>query len=274
MSTSAAKTAHPPGLGMGHRARCIWTIARLLLLELYRRRDVYVALFLGVLVVIPLTAVNLFGVEGTVRYLSEVSLLLIWIVSVVVGISMAARQLPAELQRRTILPLLSKPIRRSDVVIGKFLGAGLATGSAILIFYLLFVALAVTKDLSLGAAFVQAILLHVGFCFLLSAVTLLGSVLFTPSANVTVVTVVVAGMLLFGERLPRLAEQSPGVGAGALRAIHWIGPHFEFFDLRLRVVHGWPAAPWTAVVLALLYSAAYSGVVLGLACLLFRRKPL
>lgn len=274
-SAPAAATAPEPSrLGLGHRLRCILAVARLLLLQLYRRRDLYVALFLGLLVVVPLASVNLFGVEGVVRYLSEVSLLLIWIVSIVICISMTARQLPEELERRTILPLLSKPVRRSDVLLGKLLGASLATGSAVLLFYAFFVVLALTKGLALGAPFVQAMLLHLGFCVLLAAITLLGSVLLTAAANVTVVTVLTVGMLLFGERLPHFAGQSSGIGAGVLRVIHWIGPHFEFFDLRLRVIHDWPPASWGAVLLALLYAAVYSGAVMTAACLIFRRKAL
>ena len=133
-ATQPSPTSEAPRLGLRHRLRCVLAVARLLLLQLYRRRDVYVALFLGLLVVVPLASINLFGVEGVVRYLSEVSLLLVWIVSIVICISMTARQLPEELERRTILPLLSKPVRRSDVLLGKLLGAGLATGSAVLLF--------------------------------------------------------------------------------------------------------------------------------------------
>ena len=59
-----------------------------------------------------------------------------------------------------------------------------------------------------------------------------------------------------------------------LRVIHWFGPHFEFFDLRLRVIHDWPPASWGAVLLALLYAAVYSAAVMTVACLVFRRKSL
>ena len=233
-----------------------------------------VALVLALLVVVPLASINLFGVEGVVRYLGEISLLLIWAVSIILGMSMAARQIPRELEARTVYPLLAKPIRRSDLVLGKFLGAGLATTAAVLLFYLFFVLLCLSKGLVLGPALAQAILLHIGFCFLLSALTVLGSTVFTPSANLTCVSVVSLGVLLFGDRLLDLATRSEAAGAWFLRIVNLIGPHFEFFDLRLRVLHAWGPAPWSAVALALLYAAAYSTVLLVLACWRFNRRAL
>lgn len=257
-----------------HRLRTVWNVARLLLLELYRRRDVYVALILAVLVVVPLASVNIFGTEGVVRYLSELSLVLIWVVSVVVGISMASRQVPRELETRTVLPLLAKPVRRSDVLVGKFLGAGMATASAVLLFYLFFVGLALLKGLALGPTFLQGVFMHVVFCFFLSSVAMLFSVLFTASATVTLASVLTIGMLVFGARLPHLAEQSGGAAAWALRAVHLLAPHFEFFDLRMRIVHGWPPAEWWAAGLAVLYAIVYSALALTVACAVFRRKAL
>jgi hypothetical protein len=51
-------------------------------------------------------------------------------------------------------------------------------------------------------------------------------------------------------------------------------PHLEFYDLRDLLTHDWPLVRWDIVGLATLYGAAYAGLFLGLACFLFRRKPL
>ena len=45
-----------------------------------------------------------------VRYLKEICLLLIWISSLVIAITTTARQIPAEREHRTLLPLLAKPL--------------------------------------------------------------------------------------------------------------------------------------------------------------------
>ena len=62
------------------------------------------------------------------RYLKDVCLLLIWISSLVIAITTTARQIPAERESRTIFPLLAKPVRRGELIVGKFLGCWLACG--------------------------------------------------------------------------------------------------------------------------------------------------
>ena len=72
------------------------------------------------------------------RYLKEICLLLIWVSSLVICITTAARQIPAEWENRTIFPLLAKPVTRWHVVVGKFAGCWFACGIALVVFYLFF----------------------------------------------------------------------------------------------------------------------------------------
>jgi len=106
--------------------------------ELYRRKDFYVLLVLTAVITGLLGSVNFFNDPKIARYLKEICLLLIWISSLVICITTAARQIPAEKENRTIFPLLAKPVTRWQVVFGKFLGCWLACGIALLVFYLFF----------------------------------------------------------------------------------------------------------------------------------------
>lgn len=253
----------------------IFALAKLSALELYRRKDVYTALILGVAIMLPLASVNLFGVEGILRYLSEVSLLLVWIFSIVIAISTAARQVPLELERRTVYPLLARPVRRTEVILGKYAGALLASGSSLVLFYLLFAVLSGVKQGDwVSATYVQAFFLHFCFLMILVAMVICGSLLFSRSANTALCGFISVGMLLFGTRLPELAAGSHAAAGWFLDTVHVVAPHFEFFDLRLRVVHGWEALPWGVVAVLGLYAVCYSAAFLGGACLLFKRKAL
>ncbi len=251
----------------------IWTVAQLSGLEMYRRKDVYVVGVLSLIIIIPLLSLNLFGVAGIFRYLSEISLLLIWLFSIIIAISTAARQIPSELERRTIFPLLSKPIRRKEIVLGKFLGSFTATGTCLIIFYLLFALLSGAKQGTwITPCFVQALMLHLVFVALLSSMVIAGSLCFSASANITLSSLICVGMLLFGQRLPVLAEQSPIPLRLLLSAMHYAAPHFELLDLRLRLVHEWPPLNTPVLVLVMLYGLSYSAVFLCIASALFQRK--
>src|SRR6266581_666518 len=116
----------------------IFAIANIVLKEMYRRKDFYVLFVLTALITLVMGSVNIFNDDKIVRYLKEICLLLIWTSSLVIAITTAARQIPAERESRTIFPLLAKPVTRSHVVIGKFLGCWQAVGLALIVFYVFF----------------------------------------------------------------------------------------------------------------------------------------
>lgn len=116
----------------------VFAIAGVVIKELYRRKDFYVLLVLTAVITGLLGTINFFNDPTIVRYLKEICLLLIWISSLVICITTAARQIPAERENRTIFPLLAKPVTRWQVVLGKFAGCWLACGIALLVFYVFF----------------------------------------------------------------------------------------------------------------------------------------
>jgi len=265
-------------VSVGVRIRPVVSVARLSVVELFRRRDVYVALIFALVVGVPLLGANVFGVEGAVRYVRELVLLLVWVCSVAVSLTTAARQLPGEIQRRTILPLLARPVTRAEVVVGKWAGAAAASCAATLLLYGCYAALTALKSGGGGAGgwgvLAQSVALHLCAVLLICALAVLGSLVLTASANVTLSALLVAGMLLFGSRLYELAAATPGVGGVCARLLHWGLPHVELFDLRLRVVHGWePLGAWVFVAI-LAYGLLYAASLVGAAALVFSRKRL
>ena len=105
--------------------------------EMIRRKDVYVLLILLAAFLVTLMALNLFGVGQAVSYLKEIGLLLAWVCSWILAVSISARQLPQEERQGTIFSLLAKPVSRVEVLLGKWLGAWVVTGAATLGFYVL-----------------------------------------------------------------------------------------------------------------------------------------
>src|ERR1700722_20004719 len=111
-------------------------LARVVLKELYRRKDFYVLFILTVLITLLMVLANLFDDNKITGYVKEVCLLLIWISALAMAVGTTARQIPAECENRTIFPLLAKPVTRAQVVVGKFLGCWVACGIALACFYL------------------------------------------------------------------------------------------------------------------------------------------
>ncbi len=242
-------------------------------LELLRRKDLIVVFVLSAVILLPLTFFAPFGVSGASRYINEMALLLVWLFSLVIGLGLSARLFPPEFESRTIYPLLSKPVGRGALLVGKYAGALSASVLALVFFYVAYALLTgVRQGVWFPPALLQAFVLHVGFLSVVTALGLLGSLLLTPSANLTLSGLLVVGMLFFGQRLPELTAAQPLPGKIVLTVLQWVGPHVEFFDLRQRVVHEWGPVGWDVCAAVLAYACIYAAVCLALAAAVFRRK--
>ena len=260
--------------GQGSSLDKIFAMAQVVILEMYRRKDFYVLFILTMLISAVLATVNIFGDDKIVRYLKEICLLLIWVSSLVIAITTTARQIPAEREARTLFPLLSKPVSRSQVVLGKFLGCWLATGISLICFYLFFAVLSGIKDHQWPIThYLQAGFLHWTMLGIVIAMTLLGSVIFAaPSSNSTILLIACFVILYLGRHLNKVAMGLPEPVGSIAYAVYFVIPHLEFFDVRELIVHGWDLVPWTAFAGAIAYGVVYIGLFLGFACIRFRRQ--
>ena len=249
-------------------------IAMVVIAEMYRRKDFYVLFVLTAVITGLMGSVTFFNDANIARYLKEICLFLIWISSLFIAIGTMARQLPAERESRTIFPLMAKPVSRAQVLIGKFLGCWLASGAALLVFYLFFGLVAATREhhWSVGNYF-QALSLHWAMLAVVIALTLLGSLLLSaPSSNITITTISCVFILLVGRHLNKVAIHTGGVAETALYSIYYVIPHLEIFNVRDLIIHDWPLIHWSVWGVAVGYAAGYSAMLLLASWLVFRRK--
>ncbi len=254
----------------------VLAVASICIKELYRRKDFYVLFVLTVLICVVMASIRVFNDAHIARYLKEICLLLVWISSLVIAITTTARQIPAEKENRTLFPLLAKPLSRTELVLGKFFGCWFACGLALLCFYFFFGLLSASREQHWYLInYFQAAVLHWVMLGVVVALTLLGSLVFTaPSSNTTISFVVVAGILLLGRHLNKVALHLPEPRRSILYAVYYCIPHLELFDVRDLIIHDWPPIAWTACGLAALYALAYAAVFLTAACVVFRRRAI
>jgi len=107
-----------------------------------------------------------------------------------------------------------------------------------------------------------------------AAIALLGSLLMTPAANMSIVILLVLGIWTVGEFLSQVAARTSGLFGWLIYGLYYAIPHLEIFDIRERIIHGWETVPAGALALASLYAPVYVALLLSAAALLFRRKPL
>lgn len=243
------------------------------LLELYRRKDIIVVLILGAVLLLPLSFASPFGISGAGTYFNEIALLMVWLFSIFIALGVSSRIFPYEFEKRTIYPLLAKPASRGVILAGRYLGALTAAVSALTLFYAAYILLCGFKQgVWFSELLLQAFILHVGLMAVVVALGMAGSLIMTASANVTLSMLVIFGMLLFGAKLPDLANGQSAGAKAVLYTANAIAPHIEFFDMRQRLVHEWPAVSWLACAAVMAYAAVYSAICLCIADLFLKRR--
>lgn len=254
--------------------RVIWAMGRVVLLELIRRKDFYVLFTLAAVLTLLAGSVNIFDDRQIARYVVELNYLLVMVSSLVIAVTTTARQIPSEFEQRTILSLLAKPVSRAQVLAGKYLGAWVACGLCLVVFYTFMVLLTYSRAHGLGLPLlVQAAWLHWILLGVVIGMALAGSLIFAaPSSNATICLVVVLGLLAVGRYLDKLALGTAEPLQSLLLAAYYALPHLEFFDLRELLIHRWPPVKWSAVALATLYGWFYMALWYALSCWLFQRK--
>ena len=254
----------------------IFAISGVVIRELYRRKDFYVLFVMVAVITLLMGSVTFFHDDKIARYLKEICLLLIWISALVISIVTAARQIPAEREHRTIFPLLAKPVTRGQVVMGKFLGCWLATGLALLVFYLFFGLVVASREhhWALGN-YGQAMIFQWLMLGIVTALVLLGSIVFAaPSSNSTICFVIVIAILLLGKHLNQIALQQSEPLRTVVYTIYFLIPHLEWFDVRELLAFNQPPIPMVECALITLYAGFYVAVFLVATWALFRRKAL
>ncbi|HTA94864.1 MAG TPA: ABC transporter permease subunit, partial [Verrucomicrobiae bacterium] len=206
--------------------RTIFALAGVVIKELYRRKDFYVLFILTIVICVIMASVNIFNDNQIVRYLKELCLLLIWISSLVIAITTTARQIPAEREQRTLLPLLAKPLTRTQLIVGKFLGCWLACGLVLICFYVFFGALAASREHTWPLLnYFQAAFLHWMLLGVVIAMTLLGSLVFAaPSSNSTICFVGTMAILCVGRYLDQVALSLQEPGRSIIYSIYYAIP--------------------------------------------------
>ncbi|MFN0149129.1 MAG: ABC transporter permease [bacterium] len=249
----------------------IFCIAATTYRETVRRRVFFVSVGFALLIFFaPIAAIPLAsGQKETL--VCDIGLSFIDIFSVVLSLLMSTLLVHDEIERRTIYTLLARPIRRRDYLVGKYLGLLLMNAVNCAIMAVAFAAiLAATLGhvdprlfVSVGMSFLQAAVI--------TAVALLLTTVSTPIlAFCVTIFLFFAGHLLsdlriFGERFCGPA------GRFVTAAISYVLPNLENFNIKGELVYA-NGVSATFVLMALLYAAGYSALIVFLSGFLFERR--
>ncbi|MBM3464412.1 MAG: hypothetical protein FJX76_20140 [Armatimonadetes bacterium] len=250
-------------------------VARLTLLELSRRQLAWVTVFFAVVLAVIPQLIGAFGMTGFERVSKDACLTLLGWFAIGIALLLAATAVPGDVERRTVYPLLARPMSRDQYLVGKFLGlAAWIAGSVMLCGAAIALGCGAISHALEARLLVGAALEALKAC-VLAAVTLLFATRTGPvAAGIAALAVYIiaglsdayVGFFLEGEGVLSLA-------AWLVRAVKTVLPDFEVFHLKNALVHDEPLRFGYLAALAAYGLAWISGCLLA-AGLVFGRHDL
>jgi hypothetical protein len=237
-----------------------------------------------------------FSFQEQFKFLKDLGYATISLTGLLVGLLGAAQLIPAEIERRTILTALCRPLRRWEFVAGKYLGLVSLLGVMLGIMGAVFWAVLRWKEAQLigmeggEAAVVQAIQAESRDPRLWQAFALIAAKLFvvcglavffsTLATSTTFVVAMTLMVYLMGHLQSVAREQWLESGEKAawwiqlfLASVALLVPDFNLYSLIDEIVAG-NAVSWRATLEVLVYSSAYLGVLLAASAWLFEGRDL
>jgi Cu-processing system permease protein len=177
----------------------------------------------------------------------------------------------SEVDRRTIFTILSKPVSRSEFLVGKWAGLTFTVWLQLGLMALAFAVVSWMAGAPLGADHVVAIALVGLELMLLVAIATFFSSFTTPM----LAALFTVGLWMIGHLsrdLHALGEQSDSESVSTMvDFIFMLMPDFEVFNKTLEAVHG-VAISASEIQMAILYAFGYTGCTLLLGSMIFSRR--
>ncbi|MFH1421312.1 MAG: ABC transporter permease subunit [Planctomycetota bacterium] len=202
-----------------------------------------------------------FGKETTM--LSEVGLSCLLMCGLVLSIFLSAESISAEEEFHTLAMLLVRPVKHSQIIMGKFLGTVLTTFIAISILAVEFLIIMVVK----GKSIEGSVIISVVAAYAQSALTAAIAILFSTFVPFAVNMVSCCLLFLAGNILPAMLSEQRFLSAVVLSVI----PNFFNFNFTTEIALRTPVSIGT-LLWTLLYACAYIYAVLAVAALILRAR--
>ena len=250
----------------------IWALASNGFREVIRDRVLYLIGFFALLLIIAMRLLPEVATVTSDKMVIDFGLAAIELLGAIVAVFVGTGLINKEIEKRTVLVLITKPLSRTEFILGKHLG--LSGVLAVLVFamaviYLLL--LSVGKiDYPIGSILVANLFLFLELC-LITAVALVFGV-FTSSLLATMLSFGVYLMGNFSRDLVELGNLSKNSSIQAMtEGLYLVLPDLSRLNLKNEAVYGVLPSAMTLLsdgVYALLYTA----ILLAIAILLFSRR--
>ncbi|HET7295100.1 MAG TPA: ABC transporter permease [Vicinamibacteria bacterium] len=240
--------------------------------ETVRERVLYNLMFFALLMTASSLLLGQLSIHQDEKIVKDLGLASVDIFGTLIAVFIGVGLIGKEIERRSLYPLLAKPLRRHEFLLGKFAGLAftLLVNTALMSAGLFATLLLRYRraDLELLKGVVA---LYLGL-LLVVAVALFFSTVATSTlvATLSTLAMVVAGR--YGDVIRNMRDVT-NVPQWLVTGLYLALPNFHNFDVKTEIVYGDPV-PAVQLAWMAAYAAAYAGALLSAAQLAFARRDL
>ncbi len=265
-----------------HAVPSVWRIAKITVAEARRRRVIQAVVILVVLILVSMTFFSYLSPHEQSRMLISGGLAAITVFGILLAIFIAAFLIPQELESRTVYAILSKPVRRFEFVLGKYVGAliilaAIVATMLVVLIGVLLIQNQLVQDLpdsafdpNLRGVVFAAVMNYFAVAVLTALIILISTVSSTTMTVISAFIIWAVGSLQ--STINDLAAHAEvPLTKALLMAVYLVVPKLENFDFRHEVSNFLPVsyiAGWNAVIQGI----GYTVVVLILASIFFNDR--
>ncbi len=252
----------------------IFVMATNVFREVIRDRILYIIGFYALLMVVVMQLLPQIAASTEDKIFLDFGLAAMNVLGLIVAVFVGTGLVSKEIEKRTVLALIAKPISRAEFIVAKHLGLSSVLALLVAVMTVIYLALLQFQGISYSLI---SILLAAVFLFLqLSLITAFALVLgvFTSSILATQLTFAVYLMGLNSQQLVDFGRVSKNPGFERLTGgLYLILPDLLRLDLKNQAVYGLELLPSPPTLLANAgYGVIYIVLLLAIAILVFARR--
>ncbi len=249
----------------------IWTLASNTLREAIRSKLLYTLLGFAIALILLAIALSQLSYVERDRILQNFGFASMRLFSVAIAIFVGVNLIHKEVDRRTVYTILSKPLSRSEFLLGKYLGLLATIWLQLGIMVVFFIGTSMLAGAPLDGSHAAVIALLAVELALVVAIATLFSAFTTPLlASFFSVGVWVVGNLT--RDLKTMGTHASDTSIGWITNwLHRLLPDMASFDLTLESAHGLPISA-SDLFIPTIYGVGYIAVLLVASMIIFERR--
>jgi len=250
----------------------IWAIAANGFREVIRDRILYVIGFFAIFLALALRLLPEISVGADGKIFLDLGLAATSLLGAIVAIFVGTGLINKEIEKKTVLVLIPKPISRTEFIVGKHLGLSAVLAVMIAMMTVIYLAMLYWAKIPFS---LSSILLSQAFLFLELAVLTAVAILFGVFTSSILATLFSFGIYFMGhisKDLLKLGAITKNANIETLtKSLYLVLPNLERFNLKNDAVYGLLPAS-SELFSTLLYGILYIILLLTIANLIFARR--